>query len=200
MKTFIKLEKEIQERYDDKFDIHKIYDNIKISIDDALGWMLGYGSDDCFGGPSHDHDFSHDEKNWIIFQLIEHFINSEEALEDIENSGKFDGSRCNKSVKYYLKNYKNYYEILLEELHNLRNNFRNIKKHDPENYPYWIDEWEECLDFDIAARSRFFVSVEKNEVAAAEMTSLCKRTMLVVFYLRKRCEDLIEKYNTDPTD
>ena len=195
MKTFIELKKELCEKYGDEFDIRKIYNKLQYEVYKSLNLVFCYGAPGSFGGVGCEHGFSFEEKDWMVLRIIEHYIDYEECLSEIQGSDEGDIFSDDRPWEHYFEGYTAKYETLQENISNLRDKFRNIKTLDSENCPNWVDEWELCLDVDIKKRNEELVDL-RNKRMIFDMTMCATYAIVITDCLIERCNGFIERHGT----
>lgn len=200
MKTLDELSKEARKKHGDEVNIQKIYNNLMRDVYSGLNMIFRYGESgrsgefDKFGHIGNViNAISSNEINLVILFIIECFVENRDILLRIQKGKGYDGFSNNKSLKNYLKIYNDNYLKILEKLHSLRNEFRNIKASNPKNYPDWIDEWESCFCVEVRFRHRQNINTKDKEEIIRKI-NLSKYVSLIISCLFLRCRDVMEKY------
>lgn len=191
--TLEQLRKKARKKYGNEIDIDEIYDILSCDVFNALNLVFCYGNPDCFGHGGF--EFSDEELNLMVLHIIESAIDDKEELIDIQNPENYDASSdC--SLEDYLGLYNNLYLKVLEQIHNLRNDFEIIKGYDPEDYPDWVDDWNLCFAVDVAERHKQNINT-KSKKKVDHKINFTMYVFTMIDCLTGRCSDLIKKYEEE---
>ena len=152
MDTIDEVKEIVRKKYGGEINVDEIAYNLSLDVFNSMNLVFCYGNPDKYH-PNED-EIEADMVSLIPEIISIHIDDKEELLNNLQNPGD-DKMRRDE----YLHLLSGEQLSILKDITLLFRMFETIKEVNKDDYPDWIDWWQECFDLDINAR------YEQNKIA-----------------------------------